>query len=74
MLKAVKAKSNILGLMLHKFHFLRVEISPNGFSDVTDLLASNSLMISFQVVSFSFVAKLIYKTTLFHGYVRTVTF
>lgn len=60
--------------MLHKFLFLREEISPNGFSDVTDLSAGSSPMMSFQVVSFSFVAKFIYKTTLFHGYVRAIMF
>lgn len=72
--KLLSLKSNRLGLMFHNFHFLRVEISPNGFSDITHLSASNSTMMSFQLVSFSFVAELIYKTTLFLGCVMVVMF
>ena len=70
--------------MLHKFHFLRLEISPNDFSAITNLSVGNPTMTNLQVVSFAFflinhfycysitviLVVLLYKTTVFHGCVK----
>lgn len=41
---------------------------------ILPVFQSGSTVTSFQLVSFSFVAKLIYKTTVFHSYVMVVMF